>query len=514
MEETKKCPFCGEEILAVAKKCKYCGEWLDEELNPRLRKKKTIPCPTCGEQVEEGTEVCPYCHEKMTVDEAPSEVIPEETKKPSVVVKENALPKMIECPVCAEEIEEGTEVCPYCHEKIGAAVPSSSTVVRQPDLSTQLPTTHNIEKPEASDEKNNPLPSFLAYYFIDPFFKHYFDFKGSISRQQFWVSFLCYAFVANIFGCLDLLCGTMYIFSIIYFLALLIPSIAIPFRRLHDIGKGGGWYFIVFVPIIGAIWLIVLFCKKGTTASKQCKFKLIDGIVALLSVAIIVCCLLFGLKNIKHSTQGNIQNGSDQEVVEGNGDEVTQILEQVTSPNNLETAYIVELSGTYTAISNLDVKEVHKSEIRIQRVGKDEKLTLVPFMESDDPQSNLVGFKNLTWSPNSEYVYFNTETSDKQMIFRVNTQSTQREYLFDGELIGFASSGPYTEDLVKKINNQGNGVPNSYISVYDTYNNSEVATFENRDNLSNDKILEAVNNMGNDDPVAAPAETPAPAPAK
>lgn len=31
MENTKKCPYCGEEIKAVAKKCKFCGEWLDEK---------------------------------------------------------------------------------------------------------------------------------------------------------------------------------------------------------------------------------------------------------------------------------------------------------------------------------------------------------------------------------------------------------------------------------------------------------------------------------------------------
>ena len=32
--ETKKCPYCGGEILAVAKKCKHCGKWLEEKATP------------------------------------------------------------------------------------------------------------------------------------------------------------------------------------------------------------------------------------------------------------------------------------------------------------------------------------------------------------------------------------------------------------------------------------------------------------------------------------------------
>ena len=31
MEETKKCPYCGGEIMATAKKCKHCKQWLNEK---------------------------------------------------------------------------------------------------------------------------------------------------------------------------------------------------------------------------------------------------------------------------------------------------------------------------------------------------------------------------------------------------------------------------------------------------------------------------------------------------
>ena len=35
MEKTKKCPYCGEEIMADARKCRYCGEWFNDDIEPK-----------------------------------------------------------------------------------------------------------------------------------------------------------------------------------------------------------------------------------------------------------------------------------------------------------------------------------------------------------------------------------------------------------------------------------------------------------------------------------------------
>jgi len=65
-EQTKKCPYCGKEILAVAKKCKYCGEWLDGS----HQQKKQIQCPVCGETIDADVDTCPYCKEKIKTDDS------------------------------------------------------------------------------------------------------------------------------------------------------------------------------------------------------------------------------------------------------------------------------------------------------------------------------------------------------------------------------------------------------------------------------------------------------------
>ena len=57
---------------------------------------------------------------------------------------------------------------------------------------------------------------------------------------------------------LDNILGTASLFYILYGLAVIIPSLAVSIRRLHDIGKSGWWILICIIPLIGAIWLLVL----------------------------------------------------------------------------------------------------------------------------------------------------------------------------------------------------------------------------------------------------------------
>ncbi len=93
--------------------------------------------------------------------------------------------------------------------------------------------------------------------------KQYADFSGRARRKEYWMFVLFNFLISFVIGFIVGLLGLPDFLIYVYSLAVFVPGLAVCVRRLHDIGKSGWMYFIVLIPIIGAIWLIVLFCQDS-----------------------------------------------------------------------------------------------------------------------------------------------------------------------------------------------------------------------------------------------------------
>jgi uncharacterized membrane protein YhaH (DUF805 family) len=93
---------------------------------------------------------------------------------------------------------------------------------------------------------------------------HYFDFTGRARRKEFWIFYLTNLFIYWILSTLTDYTDTDYTNATYIFLALiLIPSIAVLLRRLHDSGKNGWNILFIFIPILGWFWLLILLILLG-----------------------------------------------------------------------------------------------------------------------------------------------------------------------------------------------------------------------------------------------------------
>ena len=101
-------------------------------------------------------------------------------------------------------------------------------------------------------------------YYRRVVFERYAKFDGRSARPEFWW-FVLANFIVEVV--LNILGRATVLFSIIlllYGLAVLVPSIAVAVRRLHDIDKSGWFLLIGLIPCVGWIIVIVWYCTEGT----------------------------------------------------------------------------------------------------------------------------------------------------------------------------------------------------------------------------------------------------------
>ncbi|MDG2272356.1 MAG: DUF805 domain-containing protein [Halioglobus sp.] len=103
----------------------------------------------------------------------------------------------------------------------------------------------------------------------------YTQFDGRSRRKEYWMFILINMVISFILTFVDRLTGTLNpdvglgLLSGIYTLAVLIPSIAVACRRLHDTGKSGWWLLILIVPLIGWLVLVIFFVQDSQTEENQ-----------------------------------------------------------------------------------------------------------------------------------------------------------------------------------------------------------------------------------------------------
>ena len=97
--------------------------------------------------------------------------------------------------------------------------------------------------------------------------RQYTDFNGRARRTEYWMFTLFSVIISVVLAILDAVldtyAGGFGLLGVLYSLAVLLPSLAVGARRLHDTGRSAWWLLIGLIPLIGTIVLIVFFALDG-----------------------------------------------------------------------------------------------------------------------------------------------------------------------------------------------------------------------------------------------------------
>jgi len=118
------------------------------------------------------------------------------------------------------------------------------------------------------------MESFL-FVLVENYFsvlKKYAVFTGRANRKEFWMFVLVNIIISLIFGILTKIPVLKVLFWIVFTLfglAVLIPSIALGIRRLHDVNYTGWLMLLCVVPVVNVIVVFLLCVIEGNPNENQ-----------------------------------------------------------------------------------------------------------------------------------------------------------------------------------------------------------------------------------------------------
>lgn len=83
------------------------------------------------------------------------------------------------------------------------------------------------------------------------------DFRRRASRGEYWWFVLFNMIIGGVAGVVFPRLGTL------YSLFVLVPTLSLTVRRLHDIGRSWQWILVSLIPVAGPIWLLTMLAQRG-----------------------------------------------------------------------------------------------------------------------------------------------------------------------------------------------------------------------------------------------------------
>ncbi len=109
---------------------------------------------------------------------------------------------------------------------------------------------------------------------MDWYFKvlsNYTAFHGRAHRREFWMFMLVNIILFGVLKVLDRIVGWQHVgvFSLIYALLVLLPSLAAQSRRLHDTNRTAKWLWLWCIPVLGWLMLLAFLSQRGTAEENR-----------------------------------------------------------------------------------------------------------------------------------------------------------------------------------------------------------------------------------------------------